>query len=100
MEVALPLLVEHRVDVLVDDAGDALGRGMEVSAAAPDRARANPYTSRSRSYCLRRRRLVVKKVAPGRDFEGLKVDLETLLLEHAGDQLGIFLGFRMKATDV
>lgn len=42
--------------------------------------------------------LVVKKVTPGRDFEGLKVDLETLLLEHAGDQLGIFLGLGIEAN--
>ena len=29
--------------------------------------------------------LVIEQVAPGRDFERLKIDLESLLLKHARD---------------
>jgi len=58
---------------------------------------ASPCTSRSRSYGLRRRRLVIEHVDKGREFQRLQVYLETLLLQHAGEKLGIFLGFRIEA---
>ena len=94
---SVALLVEHRVDFLVDDAADALRRRMEVRAdheIGLGRARAPAAIDH---VAFAAAGLVIEQIAPGRDFERLQVHLEALLLKHAGDELGIFLGLWIEA---